>query len=134
MVEKISKEMRSKIMRSIRSKNTKPEITVRKILTQLGYRYRLHKRNLPGNPDIVFIGKKKAIFVHGCFWHGHTDCRIARIPENEYWQLKLKKNQDRDLQSLSRLQEMGWTSLIIWECEITDLVATQDKLRQFLAQ
>lgn len=132
MVDKISKEMRSKIMRSIRSKDTKPELTVRKLLTRLGYRYRIHKCDIPGKPDIVFPGRKKAIFIHGCFWHCHENCVTGRIPEGEYWQKKIKSNQARDRNVLLKLDALGWKSLTLWECELANLATIQSRLIDFL--
>jgi len=131
-VDTISKEKRSKIMRSIKSKNTRPELLVRKALTKLGYRYRLHKKGLPGKPDIVFIGRRKVIFVHGCFWHGHTNCRIARTPDIDYWREKITMNQKRDLKVINDLFSLGWEALILWECELGDMNTIQSKLEKFL--
>lgn len=120
-------------MRSITSKDTKPELIVRKLLTALGYRYRLHRKDLPGRPDIAFIGRKKAIFVHGCFWHVHQGCEISHIPETEFWQKKLMKNQDRDLKAIAHLISRSWQSLTIWECELKNLDLVNQKLISFLA-
>lgn len=133
MVDNLSKEKRSKIMRSITSKNTKPELIVRKLLTALGYRYRLHRKDIPGRPDIAFIGRKKAIFVHGCFWHVHINCAISHIPNSEFWQKKLKRNQDRDAVSLNALESKNWQSLTIWECELKNLELVNQKLISFLS-
>lgn len=133
MVDKISKERRSANMRAIRSKNTKPELIVRRLLTALGYRYRLHRKDIPGRPDIAFIGRKKAIFVHGCFWHVHAGCSISHIPESEFWQQKLKKNQERDIAAISKLKSNGWQALIIWECELKNLNLVSKRLTFFLS-
>lgn len=132
MIDKISKERRSENMRAIRSKNTKPELIVRKLLTSLGYRYRLHRKDIPGRPDIAFIGRKKAIFVHGCFWHVHAGCAISHIPESEFWQQKLKRNQERDLTAIVNLKSQGWQWLILWECELKHLDLVSEKLTLFL--
>jgi DNA mismatch endonuclease, patch repair protein len=132
MVDNLTKEKRSKIMRSIISKNTKPELIVRRLLTTLGYRYRLHRKDLPGKPDIAFIGRKKAIFVHGCFWHVHVNCPISHIPESEFWKLKLAKNQNRDLLAITALSTNGWQSLVIWECELKKIEPITKKLEAFL--
>ena len=109
-------------MRHIRSSNTKPEITVRRILCSLGYRYRLHRKDLPGKPDLVFAKRKKIIFIHGCFWHQHnlTTCLDSKIPKSnkQYWNQKLKNNVQRDIRNQMTLKELGWDILIIWECEI----------------
>ena len=122
-------------MRQIRSKNTKPELAVRKALTSLGYRYRL-KSSLPGKPDIVFKGRKKAIFVHGCFWHQHgIGCRLrTREPKSNstYWVPKLRRNKERDEAALVALRDMGWQTLVIWECEADDRQALQALLTEFL--
>ena len=118
-MDKISTDARSKNMSAIRGKNTKPELTVRKMLHAMGYRFRLHRKDLPGNPDIVFPGRLKAIQVHGCFWHQHPNCREGRIPSSrhEYWKEKLSRNVARDGQSLAALGALGWDVLVIWECE-----------------
>lgn len=133
MADKISVALRSKNMRAIKSKNTKPELAVRRILTSLGYRYRLHYKKLPGNPDIVFIKKKKIIFIHGCFWHVHDGCPKSRIPKIEYWQIKLNNNKKRDANNIVLLERDGWKHLVIWECEIKkDVFALKQKLTDFL--
>lgn len=134
MVDNLSKEKRSKIMRAIRPKNTRPELLVRKILTAMGYRYRLHRKDIPGCPDIAFIGRKKAIFVHGCFWHSHDGCPIAHIPESEYWRKKLSANKERDKKALTNLDSIGWKSITLWECELQDERRIQNVLVKFLGQ
>lgn len=111
---------RSKIMSNIKSKNTKPEIRVRKMLCNLGYgQYRLSTKKLSCKPDIVYVGMKKAIFVNGCFWHGHT-CKKAALPETNhiFWKNKIITNQERDLRNYRELKEKGWSYLVIWECEL----------------
>src|ERR1700704_5968880 len=109
-------------MRRIRSKDMAPELHVRRLLFRLGYRYRLHRKNLPGHPDIIFPTLKKAIFVHGCFWHQHSDpaCRITRLPKSrlEYWLPKLERNQQRDKESLALLSQLAWKALVVWECQL----------------
>jgi len=126
---------RSRIMRAIRSKNTKPEILVRFILRQIGYPgYRLHRSDLPGTPDVAYIGRKKAIFVHGCFWHGHG-CSVGmrRPKENEnYWIDKIEKNKHRDEKSCAILSNLGWAILIVWECELRDIKNVSERLDEFL--
>lgn len=121
MPDKISKERRSKNMRRIRSKDMKPEMVVRRLVHGMGYRYRLHRKDLPGKPDLVFPGRKKVIFVHGCFWHQHgdPDCKIARRPKSnlDYWNPKLDRNVERDARNQAKLREMGWDPLIVWECQ-----------------
>lgn len=132
----ISKEKRSAIMRAIKSKNTKPEMAVRKLLHSLGYRFRLHVKDLPGTPDIVFSARKKAIFIHGCFWHQHPDptCQISSRPRSNtaYWDTKLNRNVQRDKQNQKQLVQLGWKTLILWECELNDMSVVQDRLTAFL--
>ena len=114
------KKKRSKVMAKIRSKNTKPEILLRKSLYKNGIRYRINYKKIPGTPDIVLTKYKIAIFVHGCFWHGHENCKIAHIPKSNtiYWENKIHKNKERDNISTMHLLAMGWRVLVIWECEI----------------
>lgn len=123
------------IMRAIRSKNTRPELFVRAQLRFLGLTgYRLHRKELPGCPDIAFIGKRKALFVHGCFWHGH-ECKAGlRKPQvnTNYWEPKIKKNVERDSANLAKLSQLGWQTLVIWQCELTDIVALSEKLTKFM--
>lgn len=106
-------------MSNITGKNTKPELLVRKALFSEGYRYRLHRKDLPGNPDIVFTSRKKAIFINGCFWHGHN-CKKAALPENnkQFWKNKINGNVKRDKTNSDKLEEMGWKSFVVWQCEI----------------
>ncbi len=132
VVDNLSKEKRSKIMRSIRPKDTKPELLVRKILTAMGYRYRLHRKDIPGRPDIVFVGRKKAIFVNGCFWHAHDNCRIAHIPQSKFWREKLAANKTRDKKALENLKSIGWKSLTLWECKLQDERRIRSALEKFL--
>lgn len=115
----ISPEKRSEIMSRIGSKNTKPEIIVRKVLHGLGYRFRLHRKDLPGKPDIVLPKHNAAIFVHGCFWHGHTCKKGQNRPatNKEFWHAKLNRNIERDRENVLQLKKMGWKVLTIWECE-----------------
>ena len=119
MPDKISVEQRSRIMSRIRSKNTKPEIIVRKYLHNLGYRFRLHDKKLPGKPDIVMKKHKTAIQVRGCFWHQHG-CKFSNIPKSNksYWTPKLKKNKERDKQNDKKLKKLEWKLIVIWECKI----------------
>lgn len=121
MVDNVSPAKRSEIMSRVRSKNTKPELFVRRLVHGLGYRYRLHKTNLPGRPDIVFSSKRKIIFVHGCFWHGHN-CRLGRKPKSrvDYWIDKINGNRERDKLVLRRLKAKKWQSLVLWECLLGD--------------
>lgn len=120
MVDIWSKAKRSEVMSKIRSKNTKPELLLRKALHALGYRYRIHNKLLPGKPDIVFTKYKTAIFVHGCFWHYHSECPEGRIPDtnSKFWQEKLSKNVERDLKHRQALINQGWKVIVVWECEV----------------
>ncbi len=121
-------------MRAVHSTDTSPEMAVRRLLHASGYRYRLHRDDLPGKPDIVFASRKKAIFVHGCFWHGHDCKRGARIPKNnrEYWVRKISRNVERDQEHRIHLATLGWGVLVIWECEIKDLPKLRETLVEFL--
>lgn len=121
---------RSRIMRSITKKNTRPEITVRQMLHAMGLRFRLHRHDLPGTPDIVLPRHRTAIQVHGCFWHQHRDCRYARLPRArpEYWLPKLARNVERDAQTKAALRAAGWRVLAIWECETKKLEKLQRRL------
>ncbi len=125
---------RSAHMRKIRSHNTAPELLVRRSLHALGYRFRLYGRGLPGEPDIIFKHKRKAIFVHGCFWHYHEHCPIAHVPKSRqaYWQLKFDTNKIRDQQNLLKLEDLGWTVLVIWECETAKMQDLLPKITKFL--
>ena len=115
----VNRETRSKMMASVRSKNTKPEKIVRSLLHSKGYRFRIHRKNLPGNPDIVLVKYKKVIFVHDCFWHQHIGCPKANRPNTrkEFWNKKLNENIKRDRGTLRELEKLGWDSHIIWECQ-----------------
>jgi DNA mismatch endonuclease (patch repair protein) len=134
MQDRLSSEGRSENMRRIRSKNTRPELIVRKFLHSMGYRYRLHEESLPGNPDIVFKKLRKIVLVHGCFWHMHGKCREGRIPNSrrEYWESKLLRNAERDARNLAELQKLGWKVLTVWECELTNWEETSNMLTKFL--
>ena len=122
MTDKITPQQRSALMSRIRSKDTGPEMTIRQLIYSMGYRYRLHTKDLPGKPDLVFRPKKKVIFVHGCFWHGHNCSRGGRIPKanTEYWSNKLSRNIERDRRNQEALLSLGWEILIIWECDLKD--------------
>ena len=134
MADKLSAEHRSRNMAAIRSKNMKPELAVRSLVHNLGFRFRLHKKELPGKPDLVFSSLKKAIFVHGCFWHQHNACREGRMPgsRQEYWIPKLSRNVARDAQHIRDLKKDGWNVLIIWECETKEIPSIQRKILKFL--
>ncbi|MYM54441.1 DNA mismatch endonuclease Vsr [Rhodobacteraceae bacterium GS-10] len=121
-------------MSRIGAKDTKPELIVRRILHSMGYRYRLHAPELPGKPDIVFRPRKKAIFVHGCFWHRHPGCSKATTPKTrqQFWQEKFRKNVQRDLAVLQQLSDLGWSCLVVWECETSDADQLSSRLSVFL--
>ena len=133
---RISDGGRSRIMRAIRPKNTKPEILVRQGLHALGYRFRLHRRDLPGTPDIVLPRLRIAIQVHGCFWHQHSTCRAGRLPATRqgYWSSKLARNVERDRENEKALNALGWTVLTIWECETRDRNGLIQRLREDIDQ
>ncbi|MGH1574133.1 very short patch repair endonuclease [Methylobacterium sp. P31] len=124
---------RARIMRSIPKKDTKPELLVRRMAHALGFRFRLHRRDLPGTPDLAFPRHRKAIFVHGCFWHQHT-CRAGKLPRSraDYWVPKLTRNVARDARAQADLAASGWQSLVLWECELSDTVALRERLLSFL--
>jgi DNA mismatch endonuclease, patch repair protein len=134
MTDKISKARRSANMRAVRSRNTRPEILVRQIAYRLGFRFRLHRRDLPGKPDIAFPGRQKAIFVHGCFWHQHKGCRRATVPKSNrgFWRLKLARNVARDAMQLAAIRKRGWRALVVWECEIKNERRLTAKMMRFL--
>lgn len=132
-----STEQRSQIMRLIRSKNTKPEIAVRKLVHRLGYRFRLHTPGMPGRPDLTFPRLRSVIFIHGCFWHSHqaAHCKVRPPKSNAiYWQPKLARNQARDRSAQDALHRLGWRVLVVWECEIKDMETLAVTLKQFLAE
>ena len=128
-------EQRSRIMRAVKSRNTRPEMTVRRLVHSMGYRYRLHRKDLPGKPDLAFISRRKAIFVHGCFWHGHHCPRGAREPKTnrDYWIPKIAKTRERDKTTMERLRKMDWKALVIWECETKDTERLGKRVRAYLA-
>lgn len=133
MTDNRSPQLRSKTMAAVRQKDTGPEMLVRRLLHRLGYRYRLHRRDLPGKPDIAFGPRKKVVFVHGCFWHGHG-CSKGKLPKSrlEYWAPKIEANIERDEKRVLELRNMGWESCVIWQCELKDIGAVESKLRTFL--
>lgn len=124
---------RSATMRAVKARDTKPELAVRALLRRFAPGYRLHRKEVPGNPDIAYIGRKQAIFVHGCFWHGHNCPRGARMPKSnaDYWRGKIARNIARDAAHRERLVALGWRALIVWECELKDEVALEKRLRAF---
>ncbi|AOI44476.1 very short patch repair endonuclease [Burkholderia oklahomensis] len=130
-------EQRSRIMRAVRSRDTQPELAVRRLLRSLGFPgYRLHRPDLPGKPDIAFIGRRKAIFIHGCFWHGHNCPRGNRIPvaNADYWCRKIERNRQRDSKHLTELYSLGWLVLTIWECQLRDVAAISARLANFMTE
>lgn len=135
MADRLTPEARSRLMAAIGGKNTAPELAVRRMLHAMGYRFRLHRRDLPGSPDIVLPRLGKAIFVHGCFWHGHEGCRLARLPSTrtEYWWPKLIRNRERDRLNVRALRRLGWSISIVWECQIRNVAALKRRLARFLA-
>jgi DNA mismatch endonuclease Vsr len=122
LVDTLTVAQRSERMARIRSKDTKPEMIVRRTLHQLGYRFRLHRRDLPGAPDLVFPSRKKVIFVHGCFWHAHGNCNVANLPKSrrQYWTAKFARNKQRDDINAKLLVRSGWNVFTVWECETKD--------------
>lgn len=132
MVDRLTKERRSWNMGQVRGKNTKPELIVRSLLHRAGFRFRLHKKNLPGRPDIVLSKYKTIIFVHGCFWHRHPNCNDATIPKTrtDFWINKFEENVKRDSKNQSLLRELGWNVVVVWECETSN----QKELSLYLAR
>ncbi len=132
-MDKLTRDRRSENMRRITSKNTTPEMIVRKLIHGMGYRYRLHAAHLPGKPDLVFPGRKCVIFVHGCFWHQHSACREGRLPGTrpEYWVPKLTRNIERDRERIVDLRKLGWRVLVLWECQVEE-GNTESKVKRFL--
>lgn len=121
-------------MRAVKNRDSAAELAVRRLIFGMGYRYRLHRNDLPGKPDIVLSSKRKIVFVHGCFWHGHSCARGARVPKQnrDYWTRKIGRNQERDQRAVVTLEELGWQTIVIWECEIRDRDSLDTKVRQFL--
>ena len=136
MTDKLTPEERSKNMRSIKSKDTSPELIVRRLVHRLGYRYRLHSKDLAGKPDLACASRKKVIFVHGCFWHQHNEpaCKISRLPcsNTEYWIPKLKRNVERDKHHYQQLTQLQWKVLVVWECETKDINKLTERITRFL--
>lgn len=127
-----SPEIRRRTMRAVKSRDTAPEKLIRRLLHAAGYRYRLHVKSLPGSPDLVFHSKRKAIFINGCFWHGHECSRGSRVPKanRQYWERKIARNRERDCSTLEKLKALGWRVLTIWECEIRSI--DLNSLKRFL--
>lgn len=134
VTDTLTPKERSARMRLVRSQNTRPEMTVRRLLHGMGYRYRLHDRRMPGSPDLVFGARRKVIFVHGCFWHSHPRCRFARLPKSRlsYWIPKLEANRARDKRNARALRKRGWRVLVVWECELPRQAALARQIAKFL--
>jgi DNA mismatch endonuclease (patch repair protein) len=135
VVDKFNPEKRSKIMARVKQANTHPEKAVRSTLHRLGYRFRVHRKDLPGNPDIVLPKYKRIVFVHGCFWHGHKGCKRSARPATNvvFWNQKLSANESRDRRVVRQLRKQGWTVLVIWGCETTNNDRIKEKLLKFLS-
>lgn len=135
-MDRVTPEIRSRTMRAIRSKGMKPEVAVRRLVHGMGYRYRLHRHDLPGRPDLVFPDRRKVIFVHGCFWHQHNDpaCKFTHRPKSnrDYWLPKLERNAVRDTEHQASLKESGWDVLVLWECDVKNGDGIAGRIRQFL--
>jgi DNA mismatch endonuclease (patch repair protein) len=134
MADVLTPEERSAVMSRVKGKDTKPEMTVRRLIHGMGYRYRLHRRDLPGTPDLTFASRRKVIFVHGCFWHRHDGCPLARMPKSrlDFWRPKLEGNKKRDERNIQELRSAGWQVLVIWECQLKDMGELEKMIRSFL--
>lgn len=136
LADTLSPEERSKRMSLIRGTGSAPEIKLRHLIHRMGFRYRLHVKELPGKPDLVFPSRKVVIFMHGCFWHRHKRCKLARLPKSKlgFWQTKLEGNRKRDIRNQRQLRAMGWRVLVVWECEMADIEHVTKTVREFLRQ
>lgn len=134
MSDTCTAEKRSEIMSLVHSKNTGPELAVRRLIFGMGYRYRLHVKELPSKPDVVLIGRRKIVDIRGCFWHGHRDCKYARLPKSreDYWRVKIDRNRQRDSENLRRLEGDGWKVFVVWECELRNLELLKNRLHEFI--
>jgi DNA mismatch endonuclease (patch repair protein) len=134
MVDTLTKEQRSRVMSRIRGKDTGPERLLRSVLHRMGFRFRLHRRDLPGRPDVVLAKYRTAIFVHGCFWHRHTGCRLCYTPKSRvsFWKRKFEENVLRDRRVRRQLKKQGWKVLVIWECELQDVERVSMRIRSAL--
>jgi len=135
MTDVFTAEKRSAVMARVKARDTGPELVVRRLLWRLGARYRLDRRDLPGRPDIVMPGRKLAVFVHGCFWHGHDCVRGARVPKanRDYWTAKIARNRARDIETRAKLEALGWRVEVVWECDLKDAEALERRLAKLLA-
>lgn len=133
-MDRLTSEHRSRLMSRVGGKDTAPEMVVRRLLHSLGYRYRLHVRNMPSRPDLVFPARKKVILVHGCFWHRHEGCRKATTPKSNegFWRAKFQRNIERDADNSRALSELGWQVCVVWECETKNVADLREKLVGFL--
>ncbi len=133
-MDTVDKAKRSEVMRAVKSKDTGAEMSVRRMLHGAGFRYRLHRKELPGKPDMVFVSRRKVVFIHGCFWHQHPNCEAAKRPKSnlDYWNAKLNSNLERDIKSLAALEEQGWKAFIVWECRLRDRALLLAELKAFL--
>lgn len=136
MADVLTPEQRSRCMAAIRGRDTKPEMIVRSLVHRMGYRFRLHRKDLPGKPDLVLPGRRKVVFVHGCFWHQHPRCRYATRPATrpEFWADKLDGNRDRDKRVQRELRKLGWEVMVVWECQTKDPEKLEGRLRSFLGE
>lgn len=132
-MDKLTASERSRVMSTVRGEGTKPELFVRRLVHRMGFRYRLHRSDLPGKPDLVFTRRAKIIFVNGCFWHGHSCKRGRNVPESntEYWSSKLSRNKERDRANQASLRRLGWDILVLWECQLTDEKTVEARLTRF---
>lgn len=138
MTDTLTSYERSKRMSLVKSKDTKPELFLRGLVHRLGFRYRLHDKNLPGKPDLVFSSRKKIIFLHGCFWHRHQsqNCKLARLPKSklDFWLPKLEQNRKRDIRIRKELEQIGWQVLVVWECQLNNCSIIASKITKFLTK
>ncbi len=134
MADTLSKERRSQLMGKVKSKDTTPEVYIRRLLHSLDYRYRIHYKLAPGTPDLAFPSRRKAILIHGCFWHGHRNCKKARLPKSnaEFWKEKIQRNRARDRKIENALRKQGWSVTTVWQCELNRGLDALSKIIQFL--
>lgn len=134
MVDTRTSTKRSEIMSKVRAKDTGPEMIVRRLVFGMGFRYRLHRRDLPGTPDIVLQRRRKIIDVRGCFWHGHEGCRYGRLPKSreDFWKAKINRNRERDRDNLRLLENAGWRILVVWQCQLKELEVLKKRLYEFI--
>lgn len=133
-MDRLTPQRRSWLMSRVKSKDTTVEMVVRRLVFAMGYRYRLHDKNLPGTPDLVFKSRKKVIFVNGCFWHGHEGCNKARLPKHrtDFWRDKMQRNRQRDCENISLLKQSGWKVLVLWQCELKNIEDLNRRLHEFI--